>query len=252
MVFLHSDEVDCGNPSGGVNNVNDGTINDNPMKDRTFGAVIEYVCNMGFIATPGPNRVCQIDEEWSDRPMCSRADCGSVTPPNNGMITTDPIITYYDSTISFSCDPEYMLNGSSTITCGADEEWSDNIPTCYSLSNVFSSSFSSQVATASVSNVLSTSSVVMPNSNTSVSSHALNSSVIIDQANSGGLSGGGIAGIVITLLILAAVVIATVIVLLFVWKRYGLPVKNVKTNMESHNETAISNQGVKAFFLKEC
>ena len=117
-----------------------------------------------------------------------------------------------------------MLNGSSTITCGANEEWSDNIPTCYSFPNVFSSSSSSQVAitntiqsTAGVSNVLSTSNVVTPNSIAPVSSNILSSSVMDAQTNSGQLSGGGIAGIVIALLILAAAVTTAVIVLLLVW-----------------------------------
>lgn len=36
----------------------------------------------------------------------------------------------YKSTVTFECDPGYFLNGSSVVTCEADNTWKPPLPTC--------------------------------------------------------------------------------------------------------------------------
>ncbi len=117
--------MSCGAVTGGVNNVKNGNIIDNTLSDRTFGAVILYQCDPGYIATNGPYRTCQVTGSWTARPWCNESDCTSVTRPQNGIF----LVTNDGSTVSFTCSNGYTLTGSQTIQCNGIN-WSDGFPTC--------------------------------------------------------------------------------------------------------------------------
>ena len=56
-------------------------------------------------------------------------DCG--TPPDaptNGQRGT--FNTTFMSTVTYSCNTGYALQGDSTLTCMANEQWSPSVPTC--------------------------------------------------------------------------------------------------------------------------
>ena len=118
--------MSCVALTGGVNNLKNGIIIDNTLSDRTFGAVILYQCDPGYIATDGPyRRTCQITGSWTERPYCNESDCTSVTPPQNGIF----LVTNDGSTVSFTCSNGYTLTGSQTIQCNGIN-WSNGFPTC--------------------------------------------------------------------------------------------------------------------------
>ena len=118
--------MSCVALTGGVNNLKNGIIIDNTLSDRTFGAVILYQCDPGYIATDGPyQRTCQITGSWTERPYCNEADCTSVTPPQNGIF----LVANDGSTVSFTCSNGYTLTGSQTIQCNGIN-WSNGFPTC--------------------------------------------------------------------------------------------------------------------------
>ena len=57
--------------------------------------------------------------------------CTSLTPPANGnMSCNSSRISYYEDQCSFSCDPGYRLNGSSSRQCLSDRSWSGSDVTC--------------------------------------------------------------------------------------------------------------------------
>ena len=118
--------MSCGNPTGGVNNVKNGDIIDNPTSDRTFGAVILYQCDPGYIASASPNRICEITGSWSTRPICIAADCGRIVPPSNGIISSVDA----NGEVTFSCNTGYTLHGSEVVTCGSDNNWDNEFPFC--------------------------------------------------------------------------------------------------------------------------
>ncbi|XP_052803923.1 fibropellin-1-like isoform X2 [Mya arenaria] len=57
-------------------------------------------------------------------------DCGVLASPSNGVVTFTT--TIQDSVATYSCDPEFKIDGVTTRTCSAvtSKGWSDTAPTC--------------------------------------------------------------------------------------------------------------------------
>ena len=56
-------------------------------------------------------------------------DCGTLSDPENGHVTSHPGHTF-ESTATYSCNDGYELDGQSTRTCLSTCHWSGNKPTC--------------------------------------------------------------------------------------------------------------------------
>ena len=103
----------------------------------------------------GGDRQCQNDGTWSGTtPTCQcefhyifftfldtvntvptepPTTCPDLTVPANGMIsynmgTASP--RPVNTVATYTCDTDYILNGGSTRTCGANGVWSGSAPTC--------------------------------------------------------------------------------------------------------------------------
>lgn len=59
-------------------------------------------------------------------------DCGPLTQPVNGMVTTTDGATTYNSMATYTCVTGYNLNGNAMRTCVAGGVWSGSDPTCIS------------------------------------------------------------------------------------------------------------------------
>ena len=57
--------------------------------------------------------------------------CTSLSSPTNGNISCNSTdVSHYEDQCSFSCDPEYQLNGSSSRQCLSNGSWSGSDVTC--------------------------------------------------------------------------------------------------------------------------
>ena len=56
-------------------------------------------------------------------------DCGTLSDPANGNVTTHPGHTF-ESTATYNCNDGYELDGQSTRTCLSTCHWSGSKPTC--------------------------------------------------------------------------------------------------------------------------
>ncbi|MBU6161487.1 MAG: SUMF1/EgtB/PvdO family nonheme iron enzyme [Myxococcales bacterium] len=103
--------------------------------DRTtFGGTARYSCTVGWLANGGPSRdysvTCGADGAWSESAVCQVANCGTLTSPVYGSVTTPDGVEYND-VATYACDPGYLLvDGSPTRTCGADGLWSGTAAAC--------------------------------------------------------------------------------------------------------------------------
>jgi CUB/sushi domain-containing protein len=96
----------------------------------TFGATATYACSSGYTIAGVATRTCQPDGTWSNAaPTCTIKDCGALTAPMNGAVTTSGG-TVYRATGSYTCDAGYTVSGMSAVTCQADGTWSASAPTC--------------------------------------------------------------------------------------------------------------------------
>ena len=56
-------------------------------------------------------------------------DCGDPdAPDDNGSVNVTS--TTLDSTAIYSCNEGYIINGTKTVICQANETWSDTAPVC--------------------------------------------------------------------------------------------------------------------------
>ncbi|XP_078666609.1 CUB and sushi domain-containing protein 3-like isoform X3 [Branchiostoma floridae x Branchiostoma belcheri] len=59
----------------------------------------------------------------------SSSQCPALLAPTNGMLSPTRA-TSYQTVVTFTCNPGYLLDGASSATCKADGTWSNPVPTC--------------------------------------------------------------------------------------------------------------------------
>ncbi|CAK6439698.1 unnamed protein product [Pipistrellus nathusii] len=100
-----------------------------------YGSSVTYSCNSRFSLIGDASISCTVENKtngvWRPSPpTCKRVTC---TQPHvkHGRITfgLGPTYTYKDS-ITFECNRGFVLRGSETIHCGADNNWDPSPPTC--------------------------------------------------------------------------------------------------------------------------
>ncbi|KAH3836216.1 hypothetical protein DPMN_109587 [Dreissena polymorpha] len=94
-----------------------------------YPASINYACNPGFDLMRNNTRTCQANRTWTGYdPFCQIRDCGPFATPSNGHASTRS--TVYNTTVLFTCDTGYTMNGSAPMYCKASGTWSDVSPVC--------------------------------------------------------------------------------------------------------------------------
>ena len=113
--------VNCGNPGSPSNGQAISNI-------FTFGSSVEFQCNTGHELIGNISTFCNENGEWNaSLPNCILIDCGDPGIPNNGQAIGTNYT--YNSTVMYSCDDGYILNGSSSLIC-LTGQWNDTHPSC--------------------------------------------------------------------------------------------------------------------------
>lgn len=92
---------------------------------------VEFGCEINTQLLGSSKRTCQPNGRWSgEQPTCEITSCWDldVFPPKNGKRIGDDFSI--GSTVTFSCDEGYELDGESKLTCRPDGQWSDRTPLC--------------------------------------------------------------------------------------------------------------------------
>uniref|UniRef100_A0A8B9EFD0 CUB and Sushi multiple domains 3 n=1 Tax=Anser cygnoides TaxID=8845 RepID=A0A8B9EFD0_ANSCY len=94
-----------------------------------WGFSISYVCSPGYELSFPAVLTCVGSGTWSGEvPQCLPKFCGDPGVPSQGKREGKSFI--YQSEVSFSCNPPFILVGSSTRICQADGTWSGSSPRC--------------------------------------------------------------------------------------------------------------------------
>ncbi|XP_010154539.1 PREDICTED: complement receptor type 2-like, partial [Eurypyga helias] len=104
-------------------------------RDFTFGMAVTYTCNRGFSLIGDPTIHCTVNKDlegvWSGPPPeCKVVRCKNPEVKNGKKLSGFGTEYTYRHTVTFECYPGYLLNGSSTVTCEADNSWNPPVPTC--------------------------------------------------------------------------------------------------------------------------
>ena len=91
-------------------------------------------CVVGYTPTPNTSRICQNNQQWSDRPpTCVTITCNTLPPPfANGTYTTGvKIAPYsYNHEIIPTCNTGYYHQNGDTRKCTDVDFWSGQSPVC--------------------------------------------------------------------------------------------------------------------------
>ncbi|XP_019617399.1 PREDICTED: E-selectin-like [Branchiostoma belcheri] len=94
-----------------------------------YQTVVNFTCNPGYVLNGTNNTTCQADGTWSNLvPTCRVRQCPTLTAPANGALSTTA--TSYQTVVNFTCNPGYVLSGTTNTTCQADGTWRNPVPTC--------------------------------------------------------------------------------------------------------------------------
>ncbi|CAK6440114.1 unnamed protein product [Pipistrellus nathusii] len=102
------------------------------------GARITYQCDPGYDIVGSDTLTCQWDLSWSsDPPFCEKimycTDPGEVD--HSTRLISDPVLLV-GTTIQYTCEPGFVLEGSSLLTCYSRETgtpiWTSRLPHCVS------------------------------------------------------------------------------------------------------------------------
>ncbi|NXW90693.1 CR1 protein, partial [Alopecoenas beccarii] len=104
-------------------------------RDFTYGMAAVYSCNDGFDLIGNNTIHCTADNDlngiWSGpAPECKVVRCENPTVKNGKRLSGFGLEHKYKSTVTFECNPGHLLNGSSVVTCEADNNWKPPLPTC--------------------------------------------------------------------------------------------------------------------------
>uniref|UniRef100_A0A672HMI0 Selectin P n=1 Tax=Salarias fasciatus TaxID=181472 RepID=A0A672HMI0_SALFA len=82
---------------------------------------------------------CYITELPFNLFVSSAVECPPLSRPDNGHLSCSDKLQIFNTTCQFTCEPGFLITGSSTVTCGSSGGWSGPMPSCKSNNKIPSS-----------------------------------------------------------------------------------------------------------------
>uniref|UniRef100_A0A8C0VAL9 Sushi domain-containing protein n=1 Tax=Cyanistes caeruleus TaxID=156563 RepID=A0A8C0VAL9_CYACU len=109
-----------------------------PLMALELGARVDVSCEDGYKLVGNNFIQCQLkgnDVEWSELPTCELITCSPPPPISHGRHDGEGAeIFAYNSTVTYSCEPDFQLLGNGSIRCqsrdGTSGVWSGAVPEC--------------------------------------------------------------------------------------------------------------------------
>uniref|UniRef100_A0A8C7T4M1 Sushi, von Willebrand factor type A, EGF and pentraxin domain-containing protein 1 n=1 Tax=Oncorhynchus mykiss TaxID=8022 RepID=A0A8C7T4M1_ONCMY len=119
--------VRCSKPSGIERGYVSGT-------NYSFGAMVAYSCDKGFLIRGEKRRTCKANGEWGGvLPVCQPVSCPFPPPLKNGFIQNKGRF-FFNSKVTYACNAGYRLTGRPVRLCQANRQWSNgDSPVCHLL-----------------------------------------------------------------------------------------------------------------------
>ncbi|XP_049921039.1 regulator of complement activation group 2 gene 1 isoform X9 [Epinephelus moara] len=96
-----------------------------------FGDELVVTCNAGFRLVGKTNKRLCGAQGWMGRmPECEVVTCDPPPPVQNSTFRPDKEVYQYGEVVEYSCQQDYTLSGSRTISCSADGRFEPSPPTC--------------------------------------------------------------------------------------------------------------------------
>ncbi|XP_063811383.1 complement receptor type 1-like isoform X2 [Pseudophryne corroboree] len=103
-----------------------------PYKDEyTFLDAVTFSCKRGLHFVGEATISCTAEGSWSaTTPTCTGVQCSDPHVPNSIRLSGFRGPYSLNSAVLFECKNDYVMNGSSSITCQITSEWEPKVPEC--------------------------------------------------------------------------------------------------------------------------
>uniref|UniRef100_A0A3Q2FDM6 E-selectin n=1 Tax=Cyprinodon variegatus TaxID=28743 RepID=A0A3Q2FDM6_CYPVA len=121
----HCEAITCQNPGTGDNLI--------PQCSESLGvnSSCNFSCEPGFKLQGEKSIQCSEDGQWSHAtPTCKAVKCPLLEEPENGRMNCTDSLQAFNSTCSFRCNPDFLLDGHKILTCNRRGTWTEKKPTC--------------------------------------------------------------------------------------------------------------------------
>ncbi|XP_070570713.1 seizure protein 6 homolog isoform X2 [Ptychodera flava] len=134
--------VVCGDPGQPDNGVRIGD-------EFSYGDTVAYQCNEGYTLNGTDAITCQSTGTWDgEAPTCQIVSCGDPGEVENGDPVGDDFT--YGKNITYHCHEGYTVNGTETITCQSNGQWSEAAPVCALVTEIGDTSLTAVTVTVSM------------------------------------------------------------------------------------------------------
>ncbi|XP_066268441.1 P-selectin-like [Branchiostoma lanceolatum] len=95
---------------------------------NAFQDIKTFICDAGYELAGSITRQCTASGTWTgSQPVCNGKQCSALQAPPFGFISGS---FFLGDTVTFSCDTDYELIGTSNRTCQTTQQWTGSQPTC--------------------------------------------------------------------------------------------------------------------------
>ncbi|XP_068726553.1 zona pellucida sperm-binding protein 3 receptor-like isoform X1 [Montipora capricornis] len=113
----------CGDPGSPVNGERIGWL-------FQYRSNVHFKCFKGYVLEGPKTRTCLSNQTWSERqPICKPVSCEK-PPKVVGAMMESTTSFVYKTQLHYMCREGYQMQGSPTLTCGANGKWIGEIPVC--------------------------------------------------------------------------------------------------------------------------
>lgn len=113
----------CGDPGSPVNGERIGWL-------FQYRNNVHFKCFEGYVLEGPKTRTCLSNQTWSEKqPICKPVSCEK-PPKVVGAVMEGTTSFVYKTQLHYMCREGYQMQGSPTLTCGANGKWIGEIPVC--------------------------------------------------------------------------------------------------------------------------
>ncbi|XP_077013776.1 membrane cofactor protein isoform X3 [Tamandua tetradactyla] len=230
----HCDKILCLPPA----RIENGHYTNSGKDTYEYNEVVTYSCNP--VSSPdkysligNSQLICTDTGEWSSSPpKCEVVKCVYPKVPNGKLTSGFGTTFLYKATVTFECEKNFNLQGSSRVTCEANSKWNPPLPECVPVSTT-------PVSTPSSTKTSTLPGSVPPSHKPPVSTeHPGVFPVPTEPPSSKPLGAGLIAVIVIIILVGITIIVILLYILLRKRKRGNREIKAEYTTCQNKSTTS--------------
>jgi hypothetical protein len=106
---------------------------------RSYGTIVRYECEPGYVRSGRPVLLCMSNGTWSGEiPTCSRALCPKFPEIKNGFVVDTAKTYFFGDELRVQCFKGYKLIGSNVLKCGPNQDFAEP-PRCEDINECSSS-----------------------------------------------------------------------------------------------------------------